>query len=378
MISLVLAVAVGSTLTACDGDALTTDEPSEAVGVASQELTIDRDISTWTGDQFFPGTTCGAGNDYTPSCVGSSTAEDYAFLWTPPTTGTYVFSTIGSSFDTVIHLRDGAGGPSIACNDDSFGGLQSVVGANVTAGHPITVVVDGYGASCGNYVLSIKPVSLPSAGTLALWLAGDYLANIYGSSGSSMPSWFDQSGNENHATAGPARQPQIFFNTVNGRPIVRFSGAQSFDITRPLNSRPFTFFIVGKNSMPTETFSMILGPSGSSANNQLRWENGSQSLLVGTGNGMPVVTANTGNTRVFHALSGRYDGSTLNVYRDGNLVSTSTFSTSGPWTLSQIGAYYSSYFMQGDVAEIIFYANVLSDADRSTVNAYLRSKYALP
>jgi hypothetical protein len=145
-----------------------------------------------------------------------------------------------------------------------------------------------------------------------------------------------------------------------------------------LQPSTFTVFIAGKNSMPTETFSMILGPGYSSANNQLRWENGTQALFVGTGNNLPIITSTIGNTRVYHALSARYNGSSMSVYRDGNLVSTSSFTTSGTWDLYQIGAWYSQYYMKGEIAEILFYNSALSEGDRTSANAYLRSKYALP
>jgi len=120
---------------------------------------------------------------------------------------------------------------------------------------------------------------------------------------------------------------------------------------------------------------MILGPGGSNPNNQLRWDNGTQALFVGTGNNMPVVTPTIGNTNVYHILSARYDGSTMTTYRDGNAVSTNSFVTTGPWTLNQIGAWFSSYFMVGDLAEIIVYPAALSDADLSTTTAYLNGKY---
>ncbi len=123
---------------------------------------------------------------------------------------------------------------------------------------------------------------------------------------------------------------------------------------------------------------MILGPGGSSPNNQMRWENGSQALFVGTGNNLPTTTSNIGNTRVYHALSVRYDGTTMTVYRDGNLISTHTFTTTGPWTLSQIGAWYSQYFLIGDIAEILIYPTALSSTDRTTTNSYLKLKYNLP
>jgi hypothetical protein len=34
--------------------------------------------------------------------------------------------------------------------------------------------------------------------------------------------------------------------------------------------------------------------------------------------------------------------------------------------------------MQGDLAEVLIYARALSEAERGSVNSYLRSKYNLP
>lgn len=51
----------------------------------------------------------------------------------------------------------------------------------------------------------------------------------------------------------------------------------------------------------------------------------------------------------------RYDGSTLTVHRDHDLISTHSVRTTGPWDLLQIGAWYSTFFMRGDLSEIMVY-----------------------
>lgn len=122
---------------------------------------------------------------------------------------------------------------------------------------------------------------------------------------------------------------------------------------------------------------MILGPGGNNPNNQMRWENGTQVLFVGTGNNLPSTTSTIGNTRIYHELSVRYDGSMMRVYRNGILISSHSFTTSGPWTLSQVAAYYSSIFLIGDLAEVLVYGTALSDADRGRTDSYLKTKYAL-
>jgi hypothetical protein len=100
--------------------------------------------------------------------------------------------------------------------------------------------------------------------------------------------------------------------------------------------------------------------------------------LIGLGNNLPQVTPTIGNTRVYHALSTRYDGATMTVYRDGNQVSANAFKTTGPWTLASVGSWYSTYYMVGDLAEVVIFDRALSDSERGYVNAYLRAKYHLP
>jgi hypothetical protein len=245
----------------------------------------------------------------------------------------------------------------------------------------------GYIASSGGFYQSVGTISsnttfTPPSGQPApgpqLWLRAD--AGVTLNSGK-VSNWADQSGFGNHAympNTNPGRQPTLVTNALNGKPIIRFGGAQSLALTSPVSPNSFTIFIVGKNSMSSESFSMILGPGGSSPNNQMRWENGSSALFDGASNNLPTITSSIGNTRVYHALSVRYNGSTMQVYRDGNLISTHTFTTTGPWTLGQIGAWYSSHFMVGDLAEVLIYSSSLSESDRLSTNNYLKGKYALP
>lgn len=101
------------------------------------------------------GNTTNQVNDTTPSCIGFGTAPDVALQWTPPADGTYTIDTFGSSYDTSLYVYDQCGGAQIACNDDS-GGLQSQVQVTVTGGIPLIVVVDGYSAGSGAFVLNIN------------------------------------------------------------------------------------------------------------------------------------------------------------------------------------------------------------------------------
>lgn len=278
-----------------------------------------------------------------------------------PTTGVYV--AVGAGYAHSMAIRQD--GSIVSWGDDSTGQVSGTPAGAFTA------------VAGGNiHSVALRRSPTPPRPGLLLWLRAD--ADVT-SSGGLVSRWLDQSGNGLVASMSvAARQPSFVGGALNGLPVIRFSGAQSLGLSTFVSPTQFTVLVVGKNSNTAETFSMILGPGGNAPNNQIRWENGSQALFVGTGNNLPVITSNVGNTRAYHTLSATYDGSTMNVYYNGAAMSSNNFTTTGPFTLAQIGAWYSTYFMNGDVAEILMYDHALSGADLSAATAYLRSKYNLP
>jgi hypothetical protein len=183
----------------------------------------------------------------------------------------------------------------------------------------------------------------------------------------------------NANTTSIAARPRFVNGAINGLPVVRFDGAQQL-FTGPMALNRWTIFVVGKNNSPSENFGLILGP-GDNSNNQLRYENGTQVLTYGLSNGMPAITTTVGNTRVYNALTFRYNGSVYDVFRDGILKATRPMTTSGNWILGRVGSWYSSCpscYLNGDLAEILVYDCALTDAERVKVDVYLRSKFALP
>jgi hypothetical protein len=110
--------------------------------------------------QTVSGSTATAADALTPSC-GSSGGRDQSYTFTASSTGTYGFDTIGSSFDTILHVRS-AGCVELACNDDSVG-VQSAVQVPLTAGQQVLIVVDGYGSAFGSYTLNVSaPLVCPA------------------------------------------------------------------------------------------------------------------------------------------------------------------------------------------------------------------------
>ena len=110
---------------------------------------------------FASGNTLNGGDDYDASCSSGNAPED-EYWWTAPATGTYLLSLEGSSYDTLMFVRDGGcDGPELACNDDTFTdqgvSLWSSIQLDLVQGQTISIFVDGYNGS-GSYELTITPI----------------------------------------------------------------------------------------------------------------------------------------------------------------------------------------------------------------------------
>ncbi len=108
------------------------------------------------------GATCDNVNDYDEVCpYMGSTSADVVYAFTPSANVTIAVDLCASSYDTKTYIYAGQQGNLVACNDDAgcgYSGYQSKLeGINLTAGTTYYIVIDGYGGSCGSYILSIAP-----------------------------------------------------------------------------------------------------------------------------------------------------------------------------------------------------------------------------
>ena len=100
------------------------------------------------------GNTVGGSLVDTGTCAGAG--PDVSYSWTAPAAGTYTMSTSGTSFDTVLHVRDvNCSGAELACDDDSGPGTDSLLTVTLSAGQTVVIFADSYGAG-GTYSLNIS------------------------------------------------------------------------------------------------------------------------------------------------------------------------------------------------------------------------------
>jgi hypothetical protein len=115
-----------------------------------------------TGTPLATGTTIGGTNSFTGTC-GSGSSNDIAFDWIVPATDYYAVSTAGSSFDTVLYLRDAAcNGPELACNNNTATTPQSEIVSHFTQGQRLLAVVDGNVGDQGTVAFNAERVTCPA------------------------------------------------------------------------------------------------------------------------------------------------------------------------------------------------------------------------
>jgi len=110
------------------------------------------------------GTTDGLDDGHTPSCV-DTLAPEQPFFFEAPFAANFRFDTFGSSFDTVLSVRQAGSCSELACNDD-FSEVDSFVEVPLAAGQQVVVMVDGYGQS-GPYQFNVDADVLLCAPVLA-------------------------------------------------------------------------------------------------------------------------------------------------------------------------------------------------------------------
>jgi hypothetical protein len=147
----------GTYLVVQDGYAL---NGGGAFTLTSSAAAINNDLcatpAAITRNGRYTGTTVGRANNYSGTC-SANTAPDVVYAITAARSGTVTVDTVGSAFDTTLYVGNVCGGSTLGCNDDTAGlGLQSRVAFAAVAGTTYYVIVDGYNANSGAYVLNVS------------------------------------------------------------------------------------------------------------------------------------------------------------------------------------------------------------------------------
>ena len=303
-----------------------------------------------------------------PTLVATATSTTMvALTWSVPASGT---------FSVTLERQLGAGAWTVLTVPDNSAGFNDT---GLTSGATYTYRVkltnaSGISPYSANATLTL-PLggNLPSVG-LRLWLRADLGVALDGNGG--VATWLDQSGSHYDASQIiTVVRPQVVAAAVNGQPVVRFDGTSTYlDVPG---------FMTGATQ--GELFVIAKLPSFATRDDgmwSLGGADGTNTEIIGTRHltddfgrsyrtdaGVPVVPLTDYVMYNISAATGdwivRLNGLTQ-VHRTDNVVH---FGPNG--LLGRAGGRY----LQGDIAEVIAFDHVLSDADRGTVSTYLMAKY---
>src|ERR1019366_5259690 len=233
------------------------------------------------------------------------------------------------------------------------------------------------------------------AGTpMSKWVAD----SVAGADGSSISNWTDAIGGKSAAQAIAGNRPRLYSNVLNGHKTVRFASGSSQYLTVTAASSPissagsFTLVVVFKTSTPGNASSLFYQNTGLLGAEQpfavADWAfclNGSQ-LGAGLGAGAGGCgsdfslyggTVTDGSPHIAMYMRA---GQTISLYVDGSVVATqSSLCTAARGNYPfQIGAMTtSSYFFNGDIAEIQLYNRTLSSSEILSDNELLAATYGI-
>ena len=242
-----------------------------------------------------------------------------------------------------------------------------------------------------------------------LWLKGDGITGL--SDGDAVATWPDSSGNSRHFTQATAGlRPTWQTNEANGRPVVRFDGADDWltnttkaDWRFLHNGSDWTLFVVFKTTAanPDRTCG-ILGNNGAASARIGRHlyyddrsglgQNNRLHVLMTKGVGVSPILDYATNDDAFPAqtwalISSRFEsgvgGDDHVIYVNG-VAKASAEPANLPYSALdathdiQLGANGNAAGLaEGDIAELLLYDSALSNADRIQVEQYLAWRYAL-
>lgn len=183
----------------------------------------------------------------------------------------------------------------------------------------------------------------------------------------------DYSGNNNHALqATTGNKPTVVTSGLNSLPVVRFTSTTWLSFTNVALSSGFTVYIVG-NTIANTSFAL-----GGGNGAYLGYYTTSGSYVIDDGQATAFNVGGSATTRAAVVRAHRPSTAAGTGYKTtGNTESTSGVGLA-TITLSEVMRRASpAVSCAGDIAEIIVYNSDLSTTDKSTIEAYILSKWGV-
>lgn len=264
-------------------------------------------------------------------------------------------------------------------------------------------IITGKGATIlisdddSSWSLTAPATPLAADPALITWLKADALSL---SNNTSVSTWYDSSG-INHATAQGSVFPKYITNVLNGKPVVRFNGenrlsflpttAVTDDFTVVLVAAPTEehevdiknhpnggknkqHFVLGTVNMGKQEAGMgiSMGNNGVSV-----YEHGDSKKGNSDSGYFPAKAVYGGKLNAFNIITVKYMDKRPQLFVNGALVDNDTEKSERTvYSPVDIGGTVDGSTFTGDIAEILIYDKVLSETERTGLEAYLHKKYS--
>ena len=264
--------------------------------------------------------------------------------------------------------------------------------------HTISLTIDG-----GSYVdgstfslygvlaeADSTPTTTPPVAGYSCWLDSADSSSFTYSSGTLVSQWNDKSGNGRHFTQSTtANQPNRYNNIRhNNYPVLTFNSDLMANTGFNWVNSAFTTFVVMRYLYPTFNFTGILGSNVSSGPTLgMNSDDAFATFKVGTSSSpYNLFPTNTNADVAVWKSAGVSSGNlTTTFYKNGTQASSTTSMTglstgtgavlgASTATGTDINPASNSLF----ICEVIVYPSQLSDTDRNSVEAYLKTKWGTP
>lgn len=215
---------------------------------------------------------------------------------------------------------------------------------------------------------------------LKLWLKAD--AGVVMDGSNYVSEWQDQSGNGNHAIQNTeSRQPILSNNELNEKPVLRFDGVNDFLQTNfgETFTQPNTIFIIYNIlSIDTTSSHSIIDGLSNGLRHTLFFTASTSQMAINAG--PPSTLLNNKSLPIKYTLSTiLYNTNNSYYYENGEFISNANLNSDPIEGLRiAVDRRGTALFLDGDIAEIIYYNAVLSNSEREQVEKYLMDKYSPP
>lgn len=327
--------------------------------------------------------------------------------WTAKSTGIEE-DLFGVSFKNQEFLTFGALGTMMTSQDTSAWRMTGPENTNDLFSMSVRysdqkAIITGKGATIllsdddSSWSLTATATPLAADPALITWLKADALSL---SNNTSVSTWYDSSG-INHATAQGSVFPKYITNVLNGKPVVRFNGenrmsflpttAVTDDFTvvlvaasteehevdnknQSLGGKSGQHFILGTVNMGKQGAGMgiSMGSNGASI-----YEHGDSEKGNSDSGYFPIKAVYDGKLNTFNIITVKYSDKRPQLFVNGALVDNDTEKSERTvYSPVDIGGTVDGSTFTGDIAEILIYDKVLSETERTGLEAYLHEKYS--